>query len=94
MTSRFNWVWTAPVLQSTPIKIDYEAKSKIIPISFNDDKSVKEYVEETIFVEKKSKWKDYIKSFDLGSPSEQVISHLTKGTPLVTAHTLPLIRLF
>lgn len=89
MSSRFNWVWEAPPLQESPIKVDVTIKTKINPISFNEDKSVKEYTEENIYVEKKSKWSDYIKSFDIGSPSEQIISHLTKGTPLVTAHTLP-----
>lgn len=89
MISRFNRVWKAPIPQSCPIKIEYELVTKIRPISFNEDKSVNEYTEEDIWVERKSKWLDYLKSFDIGSPSEQVINHISKGTPLITAHTLP-----
>lgn len=89
MISRYSYKWVEPFKCSTPIKIDYELVKKIVPISFNADKSVKEYIEEEKFVERKSKWSDYIASFDIGSPSEQVLNHLTKGTPLVTTHTLP-----
>ena len=89
MISRFSRKWTPPIPQSCPIKVEYELKTKIHPISFNDDKSVKEYTEEGVWIEHKSKWSDYLKSFDIGSPSEQVLEHLTKGTPLITAHTLP-----
>ena len=89
MISRFSRKWTPPIIQSCPIRVECELVTKIHPLSFNDDKSVKEYTEEDIWITKKSKWSDYIKSFDIGSPSEQVIEHLTKGTPLITAHTLP-----
>lgn len=89
MISRYSWKWEAPLLKETPIKIEYELKEKIIPISFNEDNSVKEYKKEEVYVEKKSKWKDYIKSFDLGSPTEQVLRHLKTGEPLVTGHVLP-----
>lgn len=89
MISRFSRKWTPPITQSCPFRIECELVSKIHPISFNDDKSVKEYTEEDLWITKKSKWSDYIQSFDIGSPSEQIIEHLTKGTPLITAHTLP-----
>lgn len=89
MTTRYNRKWTPPEHVSCPIKEEYELVVSIEPISFNQDKTVKEYKEISKYVVKKSKWADFIKSYDLGSPSEQVISHLTKGTPLVTAHTLP-----
>lgn len=89
MTTRYNYKWVAPEKKSEPIKIDYELVKRIKPISFNEDKSVKEYVEEEIYVEKKTKWADFIKSFNIGSISEQVMNHLTKGTPLITGHTLP-----
>lgn len=89
MISRYSYKWVEPIKRCTPIKIDYELCTKIVPVSFNDDKSVKEYVEKEFYIERKSKWSDYIKSFDIGSPSEQVLNHLTKGTPLVTTHTLP-----
>ena len=89
MKARYNFVWSAPKEISTPLKVEYDYISQIEPISFNDDKTVKEYKEKCFFVEKKSLWKDYIKSFDLGSISDQVINHITRGTPLVTSHTLP-----
>ena len=89
MISRYNRKWSAPVLQATPDKIEYELITIIEPISFNPDKTIKEYREKSSYVEKRTKWKDFIKSFDIGSPSEQVMNHLTKGTPLITAHTLP-----
>ena len=89
MISRFSRKWTPPITQSCPIRSEFELVTKIQPLSFNEDKSVKEYTEEDIWIVHKSKWSDYIKSFDIGSPSEQVIDHLTKGTPLITAHTLP-----
>lgn len=89
MISRFSRKWEAPIPQSCPIKVEYELVNKIHPLSFNGDKSVKEYTEEDIWIPKKSKWSDYLKSFDIGSPSEQVLNHLSKGTPLITAHTLP-----
>lgn len=89
MITRYNRKWLAPAVKSCPVKHDYELIKKIIPISFNEDKSVKEYKEEESWVDHKSKWCDYIKSFDIGSPSEQILEHLMKGTPLITAHSLP-----
>lgn len=81
--------WVAPVKVSTPIKEEYELVTIIEPISFNEDKTIKEYKEITKWKCKNSKWSDFIKSFDIGSIQEQVMNHLTKGTPLITAHTLP-----
>lgn len=89
MITRYNRKWAAPELKNCPDKVEYELITIIEPISFNDDKTIKEYREITKYVEHRSKWSDFIKSFDLGSPSEQVLNHLSKGTPLVTAHTLP-----
>lgn len=89
MIARYNRVWVAPPKKATPYKIEYEFIEKIVPISFNEDKSIKEYTKEEKYIEKKTKWKDYIRSFDLGSPSEQMLSHINKGTPLITGHTLP-----
>lgn len=89
MITRYNFKWTAPKIKRCPVKIEYEYITLIEPISYNEDKTIKEYKEVNKYVEHKSLWKDYIKSFDLGSISDQVINHITKGTPLVTAHTLP-----
>ena len=90
MTTRYNYKWVAPEKKSDPIKRDYELIKIIEPVSFNDDgKTIKEYVEREEYVCHESLWSDFIKSFDLGSVSEQVINHLTKGTPLVTGHVLP-----
>lgn len=89
MNIRINNSWTKPVLISCPIKEDYELVKIIEPVSFNEDKTIKEYKERYIYKVTKTKWSDFIKSFDLGTISEQVMNHLTKGTPLVTAHTLP-----
>lgn len=90
MISRFTRKWEKPILHSCPDKVSFELVTQIEPISFNEDKkTVKEYKEIEFYNVKKSKWKDYIKSFDVGSPSEQIMNHLTKGTPLITAHTLP-----
>lgn len=89
MISRYNRKWVKPKHKSCPVKEEYELVTIIEPISFNEDKTIKEYKEITKYVCKKSKWRDYIKSFDIGSPSEQIMNHLQKGTPLVTAHTLP-----
>lgn len=68
-------------------KYSYEKRMKVL--SKNKDGSVDKYIEENYWKEEKSSWSDYINSFNLGSPQEQMINHLTKGTPLVTAHTLP-----
>lgn len=89
MITRYNYKWVKPVRISDSIKEDYELIKKIVPVSFNEDKSVKEYTEEISYKCTRSKWSDFVKSFDIGSVSDQVMSHLTKGTPLITAHTLP-----
>lgn len=89
MITRYNYKWQKPVIISEPIKEDYELVRIIEPVSFNEDKSIKEYKERFEYVVKQTKWADFIKSFDIGSISEQVMNHLTKGTPLVTGHTLP-----
>lgn len=67
----------------------YKLIKQIKVLSTNKDGSVDKYTEKSVWKEEKSSWLDFIKSYDLGSVSEQVINHLTKGTPLVTAHTLP-----
>lgn len=89
MITRYNYKWKKPERISCPIRYEYELITIIEPISFNDDKSIKEYKEIQKYNVRKSYWKDFIKSFDIGSISEQVMNHLTKGTPLITAHTLP-----
>lgn len=89
LTTRYNRKWTPPEKKSCPFKTEYELITIIEPVSYNDDKTIKEYKEIGKYEVKKSKWRDYIKSFDIGSPSEQVMNHLTKGTPLITGHTLP-----
>ena len=91
MITRYNYKWEKPVKKSSPIKEEFELVTIIEPISYNEDdkKTVKEYKEITKWVSKKSLWHDFIKSFDIGSISEQVLNHLEKGTPLITAHTLP-----
>lgn len=89
MITRYNRKWTKPEKVSCPIREEYEFIVKLEPISFNEDKTIKEYKEVQSYNVRKTKWHDFIKSFDLGTISEQVMNHLTKGTPLVTAHTLP-----
>lgn len=89
MTTRYNFKWEEPQEISEPVKEEWELITIIEPISFNEDKTIKEYKEVQKYVCHKTLWKDFIKSFDIGSPSEQVLNHLEKGTPLVTAHTLP-----
>lgn len=89
MLTRYNYKWTKPEKISCPVKEEWKLVKRIEPISFNEDKTIKEYREIEEYVCSKSKWSDFIESFNLGSVSEQVINHLTKGTPLVTAHTLP-----
>lgn len=69
--------------------IKYEYKKRMKVLSTNKDGSVDKYVEEGYWDEERSSWSDFINSYDLGSVSQQVLSHLEKGTPLVTAHTLP-----
>jgi len=89
MITRYNYKWSAPEEKSSPVKLDYELVTLIEPISFNEDKTVKEYREVSKYVIKKSLWADFIKSYDLGTVSDQVMNHITKGTPLVTSSTLP-----
>lgn len=69
--------------------INYEYKKRMKVLSTQKDGSVDKYVEEGYWEEERSSWSDFINSYDLGSVSEQVLSHIEKGTPLVTAHTLP-----
>lgn len=69
--------------------ITYSYEKKLIPLSKNEDGSIDKYEEQTFWKEEKSSWSEYIKSFDLGSVSKQVLDHIEKGTPLITAHTLP-----
>ena len=90
MISRFNY---KPMVKRDSSKDDefstFTLVKQLKVLSTNKDGSVDKYVEKSVWKEEKSKWSDFIKSYDLGSVSEQVINHLTKGTPLVTAHTLP-----
>lgn len=90
MNSRFNYEPVKPRDKSQDdIFIKYSYEKKIRVLSTQKDGSVDKYVEEPYWKEEKCSWSDFIKSYDLGSVSEQVINHITKGTPLVTAHTLP-----
>lgn len=67
----------------------YSYEDKIIVISKHEDGSVDKYEKRPFWKKVKNSWKEYISTFDLGSVSQQVMDHITKGTPLVTAHTLP-----
>lgn len=67
----------------------YRYEEKIVVISTQKDGSVDKYVKKTVWVEDKNSWKEFMKSFDLGTVSDQMLSHLSKGTPLVTTHVLP-----
>lgn len=91
MITRYNRKWTKPEKKSCPEFIEYERIVQLKPLSFQDEAKtiVKEYEEVTIYKEKKRSWYDFIASYDIGSVSDQVLSHIHKGTPLVTAHTLP-----
>ena len=90
MISRFNY---KPVEKRDSSHDDEFSTFKLIKqlkvLSTNKDGSVDKYIEKSVWKKEKSSWKDFIKSYSIGSVSEQVIDHLTKGTPLVTAHTLP-----
>lgn len=90
MSSRFN---DEPVKKRDSSHDDemikYEYKQRMKVLSTNKDGSVDKYVEEGYWQEEKSSWSDFINSYDLGSVQEQVMSHIEKGTPLITAHTLP-----
>lgn len=90
MITRFNY---QPVSKRDSSKDDdfYKCsyEKKIHVLSTQKDGSVDKYVEKHFWKKEKCSWKDFIKSYDIGSVSEQVLNHLSKGTPLVTAHTLP-----
>lgn len=89
MITRYNFKWKEKQFVSSPVKEEWELVTIIEPISFNEDKTIKEYREIEKYVLHKSLWSDFIKSFDLGSISQQIFNHLEKGTPLVTSHVLP-----
>lgn len=90
MITRFKYVPVKPRdTSSDDIFYKYSYEKKIKVLTKNDDGSVKDYVEEHFWKKEKNSWKEFIDSYDIGSVEEQVINHLTKGTPLVTAHTLP-----
>ena len=90
MNSRFNY---KPIKKRDSSKDDEFSKfdyvKKMRVISTQKDGSVDKYEEEGFFKEEKSSWSEFINSYNLGSVSEQVLDHISKGTPLVTAHTLP-----
>ncbi len=90
MITRFNYV--LPKLRDSSHddeRFIWKLVKTIRVLSTNKDGSVDKYVEDDVWVKEKDSWSEFIKSYDLGSVSEQVINHITKGTPLVTAHTLP-----
>ena len=90
MNSRYNYKLPKPRDSSKDDEFStFTLEKRIKVLSTNKDGSVDKYTEETFWKEEKSSWGEYIKSFDLGSVQEQVMNHLTKGTPLVTAHVLP-----
>lgn len=90
MNSRFNY---EPVKKRDSSEDDvfykWEYKKRIKVLSTNKDGSVGDYVEENFWDKEKCSWSDFINSYDTRSIQEQVMDHLTKGTPLTTAHTLP-----
>ena len=86
------WNYQAPPKRDSSqddIFYTYKLVKKIKPITTNKDGSVKDYTEEEYWEKEKNSWKEYSDSFSLGSVHEQVLNHLQKGTPLITAHTLP-----
>lgn len=91
MITRYNRKWSKPEKKSCPEFIEYERIEQVKPLSYQDEAKsiVKEYETITFYKEKKRSWSDFIKSYDIGSVSDQVLSHIKKGTPLITAHTLP-----
>ena len=91
MITRYNRKWKKPEKKSCPEFVEYELIEQVKPLSYQDEAKtiVKEFETITIYKEKKRNWSDFIKSYDIGSVSEQVISHIKKGTPLITGHTLP-----
>ena len=90
MNTRFNYK-PIPKRDSSNDDVFYKYSyvKRIKVLSTQKDGSVDKFVEEFYWKKEKCKWSDFIKSYDIGSVSEQVINHITKGTPLVTAHTLP-----
>lgn len=90
MNTRFNYV-KPESRDSSQDDVFYKwtLEKKIRVLNTQKDGSVDNYVEEFIWKKEKCSWADFIKSYDIGSIQEQVMNHLTKGTPLVTAHTLP-----
>lgn len=90
MNTRFNYVKPEPRDNSQDdVFYKWTLEKKIRVLNTQKDGSVDNYVEEEIWKKEKCLWSEFIKSYDFGSVQEQVIDHLTKGTPLVTAHTLP-----
>ncbi|QCS36322.1 hypothetical protein [Capybara microvirus Cap1_SP_244] len=83
--SLYNWKPEKLVEISSPIKEDYEIEDKIVCV--NKDNEV--YKHETIFKKKVSKWADYIESFSIGTPQDQVSALKFHGRPLMTSDTLP-----
>lgn len=90
MITRFNYVLPTPRDNSyDDVRFIWTLKKKIRVLNTQKDGSVDNYVEEDIWVKEEDSWSEFINSFDLGSVQEQVMNHLTKGTPLLTGHTLP-----
>lgn len=90
MITRFNYQ-PVPKRDSSKDDVFYKCsyEKKIRVLSTQKDGSVDKYTEEHFWKKEKCSWQDFIKSYNLGSVCQQVMDHLTKGTPLVTAHTLP-----
>ena len=91
MISRFNYKPIKKRNSSNDDEFDsFTYEKEIEVISYKEDKkTVDKYREKSFWKKRKNSWSEFIKSFDLGSVQEQVMNHLTKGTPLVTAHVLP-----
>ncbi len=90
MNTRFNYVKPETRDSSKDDEFsEFSYETKIVPISKNEDGSIDKYEEKTFWKEKKSSWKEFIDSYSIGSVQEQVMDHIKKGTPLITAHTLP-----
>ena len=90
MNTRFNYKPIEPRDNSHDdefYKWSYEKKIRVL--NNQKDGSVDNYVEEDFWKSEKCSWEEFIKSYDIGSIQEQVMNHITKGTPLVTEHTLP-----
>lgn len=90
MNTRFNYIAPTPRDSSNDdIFYKWSLKKKIRVLSTQKDGSVEDYIEEDFWDKEKCSWKEFIESFNIGSVQDQVMNHLTKGTPLITAHTLP-----